>query len=106
MDNVKTVKELSNYKTTATFYDEDGSLVTPSRAVSYRVVDSATGTVVVAETPVTVTASSVDIVIPAASNTCISPGSQLEYRQVIIKAVGLAQTEHVFAVLRVPSKVV
>lgn len=105
MDNVKVVPELTNYKATATFYDESGAAVTPVGAVSYRVVDAATGTVVVAETPITVTSSSVDITIAAAYNTCISSGSQIEYRQLIVKAVGLAQVEHVYAVNRVPGRI-
>lgn len=105
MDNVKVVPELTNYKATATFYDESGAAVTPVGAVSYRVVDAATGTVVVAETPITVTSSSVDITIAAAYNTCISSGSQIEYRQLIVKAAGLAQVEHVYAVNRVPGRI-
>lgn len=103
MDNVKVVPELTNYKATATFYDEAGEAITPTGAVTYRVIDATTGTVVVPETPVVVTSSTVSIVVAAAYNTCITPNSRKEYRQLVVKAVGLAQVEHLYRVERVPA---
>ena len=97
-----TIPELTEYQVTATFKAADGSDAIPSSA-SYRLIDAGTDAEIIPVTPITVTGPTATITIPAASNTCLTPGSRVEYKQLIITATDLAQVEHLYRVERVPA---
>lgn len=99
---VDTIPELTEYQVTATFKAADGSEATPSSA-SYRLVDAGTDADIIAATPIAITGPTATITIPAASNTCLTPGTRVEYKQLIITATDIAQVEHLYRVSRVPA---
>ncbi len=99
---IDTIPELTKYVVTATFKDENGDAATPSSA-SYRLIDAGTDAEIIPVTTITITGPTATIIIPAASNTCLTPGSRVEYKQLVITATDLTQVEHLYRVERVPA---
>jgi hypothetical protein len=99
---IDTVPELTKYVVTANFTDEDGEPATPT-AASYRLVDATTDADIIPTTALVVSGPTVIITIPANKNTCQTPGTRTEYKQLIITATDLAQVEHLYRVKRVPA---
>jgi hypothetical protein len=100
--SVDTIPELTEYVVTATFKNAAGEPTTPTGA-SYRLVDATTDADIIPTTPLAVSGPSVVITIPANKNTCQTPGTRTEYKQLIITATDLAQVEHLYRVERVPA---
>ncbi|MBV5330606.1 MAG: hypothetical protein JZU65_23745 [Chlorobium sp.] len=100
--SIDIIPELTEYIVAATFRDAAGDPTTPS-AASYRLVDASTGTDIIPSTPLVITGPSVTITIPANKNTCQTPLTRTEYKQLVITSVDMAQVEHLYRVARVPA---
>lgn len=83
--NIEDVNELTSAKITASFSDEDGDPVIPSK-VYYKITDVASGTVVVAKTEVTGPLSAdQEILITSAQNAILVATNKFELRLVTVQ---------------------
>ncbi len=77
------VNEKSNVKLTLTFRDEDGDAVTPDSA-SYRIDDEFSGDAVKADTAISPSSSTYDIVISSTENAIIDTNRVEEIKLVTV----------------------
>lgn len=93
------VNSLTRLALTVTFRDETGAATVPS-SVSYTITDGGS-TTIKAATPLEVSSSTAELVIPAADNACIVAGSTFERRRVVITAADLAQEVYEYRIERI-----
>lgn len=83
MSNMPVHNEKSTVKVTAVFRDDDEVLVVPT-AAEYRIHGGPAETEVLATTPISPLASSVELVITSAQNACLT-ANQFERRRVTVE---------------------
>lgn len=98
---MKTINEQTEMSFTFEFKNRSGQLVAPAGAITYYVLDMDTSTKVVPDTSLPGGSSSIEVIISANDNRCISEGSKSEERLLVIKVDGFAKDSKSWVVERI-----